>query len=133
MFAFLFFIPMAALAATSMVQDNCNPIGSVSPLPVPCLKVGILGGSIFATGPAGEFTISGLLLGLIDIGLLVVGILAVLFVIIGGFRYVTALGNEEATTAAKKTITNAVLGIIIVILSFVMIRVISFALIAGIA
>ena len=47
----------------------------------------------------------------------VVGVVAVIMVIFGGFRYVTAAGNETKTKAAKDTILFALIGIIIVALA----------------
>jgi glucose uptake protein GlcU len=70
-------------------------------------------------------------LGLIEIGLAVAGSLAVLFIIVGGIRYITAYGNEEQTESAKKTLTNAIIGVVIVILAFVIVRVIVNALVFG--
>jgi hypothetical protein len=60
-----------------------------------------------------------------------VGFVAVLFLIIGGYRYITARGNEEQAEDAKRTLTNAIIGIVVVIASFVVIRVIASALILG--
>lgn len=89
-------------------------------IPVPCVTN--------LAGPAGELTASGLVLSVISIALWIVGLLAVLFVIVGGFRYITAHGNEEQAEAAKKTIIHAITGILIVILSFVIIRILANAL-----
>lgn len=50
--------------------------------------------------------------------IMVVAIWSVLFIIVGGFRMVIANGNEEALGVARKTITWAVLGLIIAMLSF---------------
>ena len=62
--------------------------------------------------------------------LLVFGLLlAVAMIIWGGIKYITAGGNEETSESAKKTVTNAIIGIVIVILAFVIVRVISNALI----
>lgn len=47
-----------------------------------------------------------------------IAIWAVIFIIVGGFRMVVAAGNEEAITVAKKTITWAILGLVIALLSF---------------
>lgn len=44
---------------------------------------------------------------------------AVLFLIIGGFRYVTSAGNEDFVEDAKRTMTYAIFGLIIVLLAFV--------------
>jgi hypothetical protein len=61
----------------------------------------------------------------INIALALAGLIAVLFLIIGGFRYITAGGNEDAASSAKKIILNAVIGIIVIILSFVVVRVVT--------
>ena len=77
------------------------------------------------TGLPEDANITEFILRIINILLGVVGLIAVLFLIIGGFRYITAGGNEETAESGKKTIINAIIGIIIVILSFVIVRVIS--------
>ena len=53
-----------------------------------------------------------------------IGIFAVLFIMIGGFRMVMSQGNEEAYGAAKKTITWAVIGLVVAVLSFSMIAIV---------
>lgn len=87
------------------------------------------------TEPAGVLQgtdkISTLIIQIISILLAVAGLIAVIFLIVGGFRYITAGGNEESSEAAKKTITNAIIGIVIIILAFVIVRVIANALIKG--
>lgn len=50
------------------------------------------------------------------------GIIAVAIVIYGGFLYVTAAGNEEQSTKGKKSITYAVIGILIIIASFALVN-----------
>jgi hypothetical protein len=45
------------------------------------------------------------------------GALAVLFIIYGGFLMVTAGGNKDRLDSAKKTLTFAILGLIIIVLS----------------
>ena len=94
--------------------------------PVPVPEPGF-----FFLSPGGSRTATGFLLSFIEIALAIAGIVAVLFLIVGGFRYITASGNEEQAEAAKKTITHVILGVVIIILSFVIIRVIANALIFG--
>ncbi len=50
------------------------------------------------------------------------GLIAVVMVIYGGFLYVTAAGEEEKTTKGKKSVTYAVIGIIIILISFALIN-----------
>lgn len=60
----------------------------------------------------------------IAILLFIAGAIAVLFVIIGGFQYVTSGGNEESAKKGKKTLTNAIIGIVIIILAYAIINVV---------
>lgn len=83
------------------------------------------------TGVGSETRVSGLILRVINIALALAGLIAVLFLIIGGFRYITSAGNEETAENAKKIILNSIIGIVVIILSFVIVRVISNALTTG--
>lgn len=51
--------------------------------------------------------------------------IAVLFLIIGGFWYITSAGNEETAEKGKNTIVNALIGIVVIILSYVIVSVVS--------
>jgi hypothetical protein len=55
-------------------------------------------------------------------GLGIVAILAVVFIIYGGFRMVAAAGNEEQVKAGRETIIYAVIGLVVVILSWVIVN-----------
>ena len=48
--------------------------------------------------------------------------IAVIFVIYGGYQYMTAAGNEQQATEARRTITYAAIGIVVVVLSFALVR-----------
>ncbi|MDE2311948.1 MAG: hypothetical protein KGJ93_02565 [Patescibacteria group bacterium] len=60
--------------------------------------------------------------------LAIVGLWCVLFIVIGGFRFVMSQGNEEAVTAARKTITWAVIGFVICLLSFSIMAIVQYVL-----
>ncbi len=49
-------------------------------------------------------------------------IIAVIFLVLGGFRYIVSQGNEETVEKAKGTITNAIIGIVVIILSYVILQ-----------
>ncbi len=49
------------------------------------------------------------------------GAIAILFIIWGGLQYVTAAGNEKQADAAKQTLTYAVIGLIVILLSTVIV------------
>lgn len=56
-------------------------------------------------------------LAIIEILLRVSGMVAVGFIIYGGFRYLTSQGEPEAYKMAQKTIINALIGLVIAILA----------------
>lgn len=85
--------------------------------------------------PAEDFFISytdnsfgGLLTRFIQLILGVVGVVAMAYIIIGGFQYMTSRGDEEQASAGKKTVVNAIIGLVIVIFSYVIIAVVINAL-----
>lgn len=45
------------------------------------------------------------------------GIVAIVFLIIGGYRYITSGGNQEKIDQAKRAVFAAIFGLIIVLLS----------------
>ncbi len=51
-------------------------------------------------------------------------ILAVIFLIYGGFRYILAGGNEEGAKAGRTAIFNALIGIVIIVLSFIVVQIV---------
>ena len=53
-------------------------------------------------------------------------VIAVIFVVISGFRMIASRGNEEQLTAAKKSLLWAIVGIIVIALSwFIVVKVIN--------
>lgn len=64
---------------------------------------------------------TGLIAFIIQLALLLVGSVAILFLIWGGFRYITAGGNPDAVKKARATITNAIIGLVVVILAWVLV------------
>ena len=61
--------------------------------------------------------VSRVALAVVDILLRVGGMVAVGFVIYGGFSYITSQGEPENTKRAQETILNAVIGLVIAIFS----------------
>jgi len=55
--------------------------------------------------------------------LAVVAIIAVVFIVIGGVRYITSQGDEDAVELAKNTIIYSIVGLIVIILSAVIINI----------
>jgi hypothetical protein len=76
-------------------------------------------------------SLSDLIIKIINYLLIFAGMIAVLAVIVGGFWYITAAGNEEQAEKGKKAIINSIIGIVVITLAFLIIRVISHTLTSG--
>ncbi|MFA7169325.1 MAG: pilin [Candidatus Paceibacterota bacterium] len=73
----------------------------------------------------GVIDISAYLIGIYNFLLSIVGIVAVIMLIIGGMRYITAAGNSGAVTSAKDTIWSALSGLMLALLSWVIVSTIN--------
>ena len=67
-------------------------------------------------------------LNVIEVGLQLVGYISVGFIIAGGFKYMTSAGSADGTVKARKTIMNAVIGLVLSIFSVAIVNLISGAL-----
>jgi type IV secretory pathway VirB2 component (pilin) len=55
---------------------------------------------------------------LIKIVLELLGIIALVIIIVAGFRWMTAGGDEEKVTASKKQLVNGLIGLVIILVAF---------------
>lgn len=53
--------------------------------------------------------------GIINVALSLLGVVAVVIVLLGGFKWMTAGGNEEKTTEARKLIFAGIIGLAIIL------------------
>lgn len=54
----------------------------------------------------------------VNVGLGFIGIIAVMIIVMAGFKLMTTGGNEEALSDAKKMMSSGVIGLVIVLASF---------------
>lgn len=54
--------------------------------------------------------------------LIVAGMIAVVMIVIGGFKYVMSAGDNNATTAAKNTVLYAVIGLVVAIMAYTIVN-----------
>ncbi len=66
-----------------------------------------------------------LALALFEIILRVGGLVAVAFIIIGGFRYLTSQGEPDALKGARTTIINALIGLVITLSATIIVNLIA--------
>jgi len=83
-----------ALAGQALAQQFDT--GNVNPIPMP--DVGLY----------------ELISKIVNTVLIIVGIVAVLYLVYGGVTYITAGGDAEKATKGRTTITNAIIGIIVI-------------------
>lgn len=76
-------------------------------------------------GLANSKTLMGLLTEVLKYLLYLAGAIAVLFIVIGGFQYITSSGDEEQAEKGRKTLTNAIIGLVVVIMSYAIIQIIT--------
>lgn len=74
--------------------------------------------------PTAICDVNSLIMRVISIIFSLIGIVSALFIIIGGFRMVTSQGNEKSVGAAKKTITYAVIGLVVSIMAYTIIAIV---------
>lgn len=82
-----------------------------------------------ATGDQGS--LRQLILTFLNFFLGFLGLIAVIMVIYGGVLYVTAAGNQENVDKGKKILMYAIIGIVIILLSFALVNTILGGLGAG--
>ena len=73
---------------------------------------------------AGVFSIQEFpifLRSVINIALLLAGVVAVIFLIYGGYMYVTAGGNAEQAAAARTAIFNSIIGLAVILAAYAII------------
>ena len=110
------FIIAPVTFAQSAIENGLQNSGVRNLFPNSPLSVS---GSQTLTGP------NGLIFNLISMLLGVAGAVAIVFIIIGGFWYITSAGNEEQAEKGKNTLLNAIIGIVVIVLSYVIISVVS--------
>ena len=106
------------LAGVAIAASLVLPISALADLPTP--PCGALSGvRCDVTSP------NDLIVRVINILLGVAFLFAVLFLIWGGFRYIFSAGNEESAEAGRNTVINSLIGVAIIVLSYVIVQIVS--------
>lgn len=97
----------------SLCCESCTSGGIINP---------VIG--IFGIQP-GETTIATILATFLRISLLVAGILLLIYLVIGGIQWLTSGGEKAALESARGRLTNAFIGLMIIVLVLVIIDLIN--------
>ncbi|MBI5135094.1 hypothetical protein HZA86_02575 [Candidatus Uhrbacteria bacterium] len=77
------------------------------------------GGTVGAgTGLSNAQSPRSIILGLINIAMGFLGLVAVVIILYGGFKWMTAAGNEEKVEEAKKLIGAGIIGLVIILTAY---------------
>lgn len=97
--------------------------GSSAPCVGDCAQSGLnTVGSAFPGGAREGFTIRDIVKKIIDWALYIAAIVAVIFIIIGGFTYMTSAGNAGKASTGRATLINALIGLAMIILSYIIVQ-----------
>lgn len=105
-------LPAVASAATPNIQ-NC--LGQGTNLTAP--SGGTNCSSVTTSTNGATNKVNNLVRDIINIFSWVVGVVSVIMIIVGGFRYITSGGDSNNVSAAKNTIIYAIIGLVIVALA----------------
>jgi len=101
------FMATAAVSAATAQQTVCETLEA---------------GSDCKTTPHGNASINGVIGALINLLSFIVGLLAVIMIIVSGFKYVTAGGDSSKITSAKNTLIYAIVGVAIAALAQIIVK-----------
>lgn len=96
--------------AAGALEDGLNKVGKEFTTP---------------RGLSKSSTVTDVIVYVIKILLQVAMGIAVLFIIIGGYQYITSAGNEERATKGRKTLVNALIGLVLIIFSYTIVSVLN--------
>lgn len=109
-FAFAFVAVPLVLPATTFAAANID--GSL------CRGAELEFGEGTDCDPEGsEEKLNSLVTDIVNIFSVIVGIVAVIMIIVGGFKYITSGGDSGNVTGAKNTILYAIIGLVVVALA----------------
>ncbi len=110
-------LAMAAfLAAPALVSAVAAP---PNPLTDETINYGVgTAGGFQGTGLSQKSDLKAIVVNIINLVLGFLGIIAVIIILAGGFKWMTAAGNEDKVGEARKMIVQGVIGLIIIFLAW---------------
>lgn len=107
--------------ATVLAADSCNSGSTSSSKAAIQGGVDCVGGSNSNPQQATD-SLNNTITQVINILSVVGGIIAVVMIIVAGYRYITASGNESSIASAKNTLLYAIIGLVIIALAQVIVQ-----------
>lgn len=128
--AMLFVASTGGVLVTTALPQTASAACATSFFGIPAWYDGLVDGECKVKAPdAGQKGLSTFIwriaLNIVRIILLAAGYLSATFIIVGGFKYITSAGSPDGSVKARKTILNAVIGLVISIFSVAVVNVIT--------
>ncbi len=125
-----------ALVTTALPQ-TASAACATSFFGIPAWYDGMIGGDCRVLDPSSfPGGLSGfiwrIVLNVVEIILLVSGYVAAAFIIVGGFKYITSAGSPDDSVKARKTIINAVIGLVLSMSSVAIVNVVTTTVVGGV-
>ena len=111
--ALALFSPLAALAV-----DDTSIGSGIEELRG---NLGKFGGDTGLSNAQGEADLKETVANIINIILGLLGIIAVIMLLLGGWKWMTAGGNEQSVTEAKDRIKNALIGLVVIFMAWIIV------------
>ncbi len=112
-----FILSFALMPAIAGAADPCGLNNDGTVTTQEAIQCGTDNAAGVPTGANPSGRIDHAIQSVINLISVAVGIVAVIMIIVGGFRYITSGGNQEGVKTAKNTIIYALIGLVIVALA----------------
>ena len=83
---------------------------------------GTFSGGKCTNGNGGGVTVEGTFKKVVNVFLFLIGAIAVVMIVIGGFRYTISGGDSSAVNGAKNTILYAIVGLVVAVAAYAIVN-----------
>lgn len=132
LFALLFVATSAGATMTAALPQTAFAACNDRLLTLPTWYQGLTDGNCQIKAPKGDKGLQNFIwtiaLNIVEMILQIVAYITIGFIIFGGYKYMISAGSADGMVKARKTITNAIVGLLISIFSIAIVNLISGAL-----
>lgn len=113
------------------VETQATPTPSSSQVNIAGNLSNVTVKDIVLTNPLKFTTAQEIIVSVINLILSIAAFAAIIMIIFGGYQYMASTGDQAKVEGARKTLTNAIIGLVIVILSYIILNTVTALLTGG--
>ncbi len=117
-----YFLSLVIALSLVIVPFAAHALGTAT---TPCANDGGVDPKIASLFPSKFCSANDLIVSVVSVILGIAAMVAVLFIVLGGFRYITSAGNDEQAKVGRAMLTNAIIGLVIIILAYTIVSVVA--------